>query len=227
MLNLLVAAISLAADGSSAVIQPGAAHLDRGHGSAGVAVGYVNTGTDNMPTMTASASVAPIDRLALDANVIGIPVTTLGGQYAGASVGVRYLVVDHPNIRFSPYVFAGTVQVGRTGTLSGAAVGAALEAGGHVVWGDVSMPLVSILNFRPIADHVVVGWPVPTVVATEIGLNVRFGEHHHARIGMASVLPNFSYTFEAERFYVGGTLVCPVPGMGAMIATSVGGGVRF
>ncbi|GDX79080.1 hypothetical protein LBMAG42_08910 [Deltaproteobacteria bacterium] len=231
-------AAASANDSSSANLLPGARATEAGAGSIGVSATAVSVSGMGVPLFGVDATWAPTDRLALSATGAGFVGADEDLDAGGLGIGffsARYLLVDRPVVRFAPFLTVAIAGASETDTgVDGAVLptlGASLEAGNKNVWFDASVPLLSVVPAGALGNETTVVAPLfQAVFASELGVNGRIAEHHTLRLGLESLAVNGRYRYEADRWYVGGSVTAAaVVGFGVIpaYAGSADAGIRF
>lgn len=233
----LIAAAS-ANDASSANLLPGARSTEAGSGSVGVSASAVAVSGMALPIFGVDATWAPTDRLAFSATGAGYLGADDDPDAGGLGIGfvsARYLLFDKPAVRFAPFLtvaMAGSAGDGRN--IGGAVLptlGASVEAGGKNVWFDASVPLFTLIPDGTLGAEGTVFLPLAQAFfASEVGVSGRIAERHLVRVGLESLALNARYRYEADRWYVGGSVTAAAIvgwGVTAAVAGSADAGIRF
>ena len=214
MLSLLLALSlpTLAADGQSGLLAPGAEPMQAGQASvgAGGAAGLlIFSGPAGLGLV--EGSVALHDRVAMGGALLGGLAVDVGG---GGLLWARGSLVEHDAFRLAPYAFGGAV----TTEGLGGGVGLAMEGGFPRVRLDVSAPLV-LVRHRPQVEQerTEVDW-LP--LYGEAGVSLLIGEErrHRLRAGV----PMLTWRYQGETFYVEGGVTAAL-----WVGGIVRGGARF
>lgn len=212
----LLCAAARAAEFTPALALPSAVALGAGQGQAAAGAALA-TGDPPLLSGTLRANIGLTSRLALSGG--------LRAPWGGLLLGLRYNVVERPEVRVAPFVFGAASEslvtgTSRSGDSLAAGLGVALEGGWPKARLDASVPLV-VTTVNPLVAPLY----APLALGS-YGLTIHLTRRHDVRLALESfAAPSVTVRYARDRWYVQGAAMYAI--LHATPLAALEAGLRF